>query len=121
MDQKGGWGGRYDPALTSPVLSIDANRYKTLKIRMKHEIQAEKTDENKGEFQLVVYFQSSAGGLSEGRTYRAELEQTSNGEYIEYSFDLSSNADWTGTISGLRIDPFNNVPGEFWIDWIRFQ
>ena len=121
MDQKGGWGGRYDPALTSPVLSIDANRYKTLKIRMKHEIQAEKTDENKGEFQLVVYFKSSAGGLSEGRTYRAELEQTSNGEYIEYSFDLSSNADWTGTISGLRIDPFNNVPGEFWIDWIRFQ
>ena len=121
MDQKGGWGGHYDPALSSPALSIEANRYKTLKVRMKHEIQAEKTEENKGEFQLVVYFKTSSAGLSEGRTFRADLEKTSNGDFIEYTFDLSSHPEWAGEITGLRIDPFNNVPGEFWIDWIRFE
>ncbi|MGN1121297.1 MAG: stalk domain-containing protein, partial [Eubacteriales bacterium] len=121
MNLQTGWNGRYDPALSSPTISIAANRYKTLKIRMKHKIQAEKTDENKGEFQLVVYFASSAGGLSEGRTYRAALEQTSNDEYIEYTFNLADNADWIGSISKIRVDPFNNVPGEFWIDYIRFE
>lgn len=121
MEQKTGWGGRYDPALTAPKVSFEANKYKTLKIRMKHEIQEKITEENDGEFQLVVYFASSAGGLSESRTYRKQLEQTSNGEFVEYTFDLSENKDWTGTISTIRVDPFNNVPGEFWIDYIRFE
>lgn len=121
MNLKTGWNGRYDPALSSPKLSINSTTYSTLKISMKHEIQEEKTDENKGEFQLVVYFASSAGGLAESRTYRAELEQSSNGEFVEYTFSLPSNADWTGVISQIRVDPFNNVPGEFWIDYVRFE
>ena len=120
-DLQTGWNGRYDPALSSPALSFAANNYKTLKIRMKHEIQVDKTDENNGEFKLVVYFKSSAGGLAESRTFRADLEKSSNGEYIEYTFNLADHKDWTGTISQIRVDPFNNVPGEFWIDYIRFE
>lgn len=120
-DLQTGWNGRYDPALSSPTLSFAANNYKTLKIRMKHEIQVDKTEENNGEFKLVVYFKSSAGGLAESRTFRADLEKSSNGEYIEYTFNLADHKDWTGTISQIRVDPFNNVPGEFWIDYIRFE
>ena len=120
MDLKTGLNTKFDPALSSPKLTFRANDYSKLVIRMKHEIVTEKTEANKGEYELKVYFQSSAGGLSEARTFRKEIEQTSNGEYIEYVFDLVHEG-WTGTISGIRVDPFNNVEGEFWIDCIRFK
>lgn len=113
--------GRYDAAISSPELSVASTQYTKLKIRMKHDITVEKTDANKGEMTLVVYFASSAGGLSESRTFKKSIEQSSNGEFVEYVFDVSEHKDWTGKITKIRIDPFNNVPGSFEIDYVRFE
>lgn len=114
-------GTRYDPAIGSGELKIAAKQYKTLTIRMKHDIETPITDENKGQFTLTVYFVSSAGGLSESRTFKKAIPQTSNGEFVEYTFNVQEHEGWTGTISKIRIDPFNNVPGTFEIDYIRFN
>jgi len=113
-------GSSYDPRLKSPTLAFTAKQYKKLIIRMKHEIDVEMTDANKGEFNLVVYFTSSAGGPSEARTYRTFVGQNSGGEYKEYVFDLN-HEQWVGDITSIWVDPFNNVPGKFWVDYIRFE
>ncbi len=112
---------RFDITVSSPDLSIAAKQYKTLKIRMRHNILTPKTEENAKEFVLVVYFASSAGGLSESRTFKAPIEATSNGEFVEYTFNVQEHKDWSGIINKIRIDPFNNVQGEFAIDYIRFE
>jgi len=114
-------GSKYDPAVRTPELKINSNQYSTIKVRMKHSIDVEKTDANKGEFTLTIYFASSAGGLAESRTFKTPIEQSSNGEFLEYTFNVKSNQGWTGTISQIRVDPFNNVPGTFEIDYIRFE
>ena len=100
-------GGKYDPALNSRDLKFPATEYSKLVIRMKHAIDVPKTDENAAQFQLTVYFATEGTSLSEARTFRATINQTSNGEFVEYTVDLSKNAEWKGIITKIRFDPFN--------------
>ena len=113
-------GSSYDPRLMSPAFAFAAGKYKKLKIGMMHDVAVEMTDANKKEFQLVVYFTSSAGGPSEARTYRVDIDEDSGGQVKEYVFDLN-HEQWTGEITSIWVDPFNNVPGQFWVDYIRFE
>ena len=105
--------GFYDPAILSPALSIDASQYKKVAVG----IQLEKADADAGEIQL--FFKGP------GQEYAAERNAvmphrapTTNGEVVEIIFDLTDNAQWSGEITGIRIDPFNGQ-GEFYIDYVR--
>ena len=113
-------GGKYDPALNSVELKFPASEYSKLIVRMKHNIDVPKTEENAAQFGISVYFATDKAGLAESRTFKRYIEQSSNGEFVEYSFDLQNHEEWKGTITKIRLDPFNNVPGSFEIDYIRF-
>lgn len=104
-----------DPAISSPAFSLKAADYPILKIRMKWDNQNPKTDN------LSVYFKGERTGLSETRKVWVNLPSaSSNGEYQEFTFDMSKHLQWYGNITGIRIDPFNAL-GSFDIDYIRFE
>ncbi|MBE6681598.1 MAG: leucine-rich repeat domain-containing protein [Ruminococcaceae bacterium] len=111
-----------DPIIaTTDRLNIPAEVFNKLVIRMKHNISVEKTDSNKSDFHIQVFFTSTGVGYSEGASYKVEdLEQTTNGEYVEYTIDLTSNANWNGVINSFRVDVGSCENSDFWIDSIEF-
>ncbi len=58
-----------------------------------------------------------APGSNEAQKIRG---QTSTGGWITYYFDLSSNINYKGEITGLRFDPFTGNAGGFYVDKIEF-
>ncbi len=105
----------HDPAFHSPELNIPAAAYPTIEIRMKTDLPAD-SKEN-----AVVYFKTETEGLSEARTVKIPINQPKKDEdgFAVYTFDMSSNAEWKGTIPQIRFDPFNSA-GTVEIDYIRF-
>lgn len=49
---------------------------------------------------------------------KALCEGVEDGEIIELKFTLNGNSSWTGTITGLRFDPFSST-SDFKIDYFR--
>jgi len=46
-------------------------------------------------------------------------KNTTDGEFVEYTFDMATNPLWAGTVTGIRFDP-HNKNGSFAVDYIRF-
>lgn len=107
-----------DPAITSPKLNIEAEKYPIIKIGMKYD---RKNVGNKD--YVVIYFKTATTSLSESRAFRITLEPddvSSNGEFREFEFDMSKHLQWYGKIESIRFDPFNAL-GTFEIDYIYFE
>ena len=107
--------GGLDPNMYSPVMNMPAADYKTLKIRMKFVSDDERLSANS---MLQVFFDNGTG-LSETNSIRADL-QANTEDFVEYTLDMSTCEGWVETIKSIRIDPTNNVKGEFWIESIAF-
>lgn len=90
--------------------TMDASKYKTLTVRLKNE-----TD--KDVFQ-VFWASTEAGGISAENSAKINIS-TKDEDFVEYAIDLSSVANWKGTITKLRIDPTNGM-GVVSLDYIRF-
>ncbi|MGN1121806.1 MAG: glycoside hydrolase family 99-like domain-containing protein, partial [Eubacteriales bacterium] len=105
----------YDPAMNSPALAVEAEKYPTLTIRMKWD----RSNTEKNDY-LGIYFKTANTGLSESRKVSVPIEASSNGEFVEFNIDMSAHLQWNGKITGIRVDPFN-APGTFEIDCIRFE
>lgn len=105
----------HDPALGSPALNIPAAAYPTIEIRMKTDLPTDSTEK------AVIYFKTATSGLSESRTVRIPINEPKKDDdgFAVYTFDMTSNAEWKGTIPSVRFDPFN-CAGSFEIDYIRF-
>jgi hypothetical protein len=92
----GGW--RFtpgvDPALTSPLLNLDASRYRAIIIQMANETGARDAQ---------LFFSGVDGQIDEVRSLRWTLEPTT--DLVTYELDLRSAAGWEGIITRLRIDP----------------
>lgn len=92
----GGW--RFtpgvDPALTSPLLNLDASRYRAIIIQMANDTGARDAQ---------LFYSSVDGQIDEQRSLRWTLDSTS--ESVTYELDLQGAAGWEGTITRLRIDP----------------
>lgn len=104
-----------DPAVTSPNLSLKASDYPTITVRMKWDRQNVDKRDN-----ISIYFKGERTGLSETRKVAIDIPASSNGEYQEFTFEMSEHLQWYGTITGIRVDPFNAL-GSFDIDYIRFN
>ena len=108
--------GSYDPAVISPGLSVKAEAYPTISVRMKWD----RKNVDRKDY-IAIYFKTARTGLSESRKVTIEdLPVSSNGEFVEFKFDMSKHLQWNGEITGIRLDPFN-APGTFEIDYIRFE
>ena len=72
---------------------------------------------------LQMYFTTdSAPGLSEDKSFKSiyKVSDYSDGEIYPLTIDLSSNANWKGTVGKIRLDPFDSE-NEFYIDYIVFS
>jgi hypothetical protein len=83
-----------DPALLSPLLDIEANRFVAIEIRMANGTNARDAQ---------IFYAAPDGSIAEERSLRWELAPTT--EPTTYTLDLSAAPGWEGRISRLRIDP----------------
>lgn len=104
---------RLDPYVSFPVDSVDAS--KVGQIYVKAKIPASVGTNN---FQLFFATNEAGTNFSEDKSfYTADgsqygaLEYTPNGEWVEFIIDTSTNPNWTGTITGVRIDLFDGNKG----------
>lgn len=107
-----------DPALISPVLNLDASKYPTIKVRMKFDRNNVGKKDN-----ISIYFKTATTALSESRKVYITLPEdktSTNGEFEEFTFNMSEHLQWYGKIESIRVDPFN-ATGTFEIDYIKFE
>ena len=88
-------------------------------VRMKHHFNETKTDANAYQYTLQIYYDNGTG-LSEGSSQKVNLEQSSGGQYVEYTLDMKSSSGWRDVIKLFRIDTGNGLTGEVWIDSVQF-
>lgn len=108
-----------DPVIRlGDTLNWNASDYTTLTIRAKFKHSGETGNNN----YMQLFFATGESDMSQTNSVRIPLETTdTQGEYKTFTVNLSSVASWTGTITELRLDPFNASSGEMDIDYIRFS
>ena len=100
-----------DPYLNSPAgLDLDITDASFIKVMLKND-----TPSTRGQ----IYFATPAGGFSEGRHKDFTIIPNDTG-YTEYTIDMSDNAEWTGTLNRIRLDP-GVAAGSFSVDYFRIQ
>lgn len=97
---------------------LPAEHFKTLVINMKHETGAA-FDEGAVAKNIQVYFDNGSG-LSESASVKIDALPSSNGEYVEYTLDMSSVEAWKDIIKYFRIDTLQGLEGDFWIKSVEF-
>jgi len=98
-----------DANVTSPELSFNSEQYSTLEITYKNS-----TEDTNAEF----YWTSSNGGWAAERCLG--FSTIADDQWHTITLDLSQNANWSGTITQIRLDPTQNGSGLFEIDSLRF-
>lgn len=106
----------YDPYISSSPLSIKANNFNSIEVRM-----ASNTSNQKG----AIYYKTQSDDNYDDNK-RVEFTVNTDTAYHAYPIYLAGDLGrWQGTITGIRIDPSNDTsinPGQDSIgfDYIRF-
>ena len=109
-----------DPRINcTDILNLPADDFKTLMIRMKHEINEAKSTVTENQFVFQIFYNNGTG-ISEANSVKHKIDKSSNGEYIDYAIDMSASEGWKDIIKGIRIDITDRLTGEFFIDSIEF-
>lgn len=90
-----------DPRLMyEGTLDLDCSRYTGLQIVCRWDIEQAS--------EMCVYFKTDTKpAFSEATAVYAGIGKTTGGAWRTVTIDLSANAEWSGTLTGLRFDPFN--------------
>ncbi len=104
-----------DPMMHSAKVSMPAAKYKTLEYRVRYEHYSDSKQ------QLTLYFITDKDSTwSESKTLKIDLPSaSSNGEWMEFSYNTAMQPLWKDTITQLRFDPFN-AGGTMDVDYLRF-
>jgi len=98
-----------DPALTSPLLEIDAARFTAIEIRMANGTAAHDAQ---------LFFAGPDGAISEARSARWTLKAGTAA--VTYRIELDKLPIWQGRITRLRIDPVGvGDGGQMRVEWVR--
>ena len=93
-----------DIMLVRMGLSADASLYKYVVFDMRHNLP----DSMFGSKKLEVFFRRTTDGWVQN--LQREIKQNSvSDEYSTYVLNMGSNSNWNGTISHIRIDPFETT------------
>ncbi len=99
----------YDPMIVAKNLSVTASQVTKIVVRAK--IPSGST--------MQLYFQRSTdSGMSDARSVKV-VANTS--EMASYTFKVSDNADWNGTITSIRFDPVQSANVTYWVDKFDFM
>lgn len=100
-----------DPALVSPLVSLDAQQVTAIEIRMANGTRARDAQ---------LFYAGADGALTEDHSVRWELAETA--EAVTYTIDLREAPGWRGVITRLRIDPVGvGDGGAMRIEWVRLH
>jgi hypothetical protein len=84
-----------DPYLTSPALEAPAAAFSTVSVRI-----ANQNTNSQGK----IYFKTASENFySEDKS--VSFTCTAGGGWYTHNVNMSTNAKWTGTITGIRVDP----------------
>ncbi|MBQ7901693.1 MAG: hypothetical protein IJ365_07015, partial [Clostridia bacterium] len=101
-------------------LEVNASNYKYIVIEMRHNIP----EEAFGSKPLEVFFKRSTDAKWGEQLSANAVQLPASTGYKKYVIDMSACPNWNGTITHLRIDPFETTPAEdagYWaeLDSIR--
>lgn len=99
-----------DPSMTHTT-NFDASKLKTVKVRVKNE--------SSSNVMQIFWASTTTGGISAQNCATMTIS-TNDEDFVEYTFDLSKNDRWAGTITSLRIDPIGGT-GPISFDYIRVE
>ena len=103
-----------DPAMKSGTITLPADEYKYLKVRVKNEGPTGN---------MMFLFTRTDSGSFDGVKRIDIAISGGDTDYKEYIVDLSTNPEWKGTVTQLRIDPVNPPPtgvnADFYFDSIE--
>lgn len=101
-----------DPQWHSTAIAVNADVVSTISIRLANE-----NNDTTG----TVYFRTADGATyDESRSVTFDVDDT--GEWATYDVAMSSHAEWSGTVTGLRIDPVSTGSGDpLAISYIRLD
>lgn len=97
-----------DANMNSPLMSLDTVLYPTVEIVYKNE-----TDNQDAEL-----FWNNGGGINQACS--TAFTALNDGEWHTLRINLSQNSNWTGKVTGIRLDPIRMGSGIFTIDSLRF-
>ena len=108
------------------VMPFDASKYRTFRIRMKIMPNDKADTAKKSEMRLKwgTKEQPIIGpGIVVDKWKRSVVgcPVTMDGEFHEYSLDLSSNPDWKGMVDELWFEACRTMHARVAIDWMRFE
>ena len=98
-----------DPVLSAPRISLDADRYSRLVVRMK-------VDRDTA---VQVFWGTNRSRHNERASEHLSLP--GDGAFHELVFELAGNRNWRSLVTSLRIDPASQSGIHFQIDTIRFE
>jgi len=103
--------GPTDPWIDQPYISLDSTFYNTVNINM-----ASNAPDRVG----AIYFTTSESSeFSEDK--KVDFDVSNDGDWHDYSIFMGSQPMWTGTITGIRIDPADYGRKEGEVDSIGFD
>jgi len=98
-----------DPALTSPLLEIDAAGFAAIEIRMANGTAAQDAQ---------LFFAGPDGTIGEARSVRWTLRPGTAA--VTYRLELAELPGWQGRITRLRLDPVGvGDGGQMRVEWVR--
>jgi Carbohydrate binding module (family 6)/Bacterial TSP3 repeat len=101
-----------DPQFNSPSnLFVPASDYGFLRFRMKSDKAGT----------LQIYYGTNEESNFTGSKVKVIAIEASPNDFVEYVVDMSAEANWTGLIYQLRLDPEVGLNGNVSIDHISFQ
>ena len=101
--------GGADPHLVSPAVSLDASKWKGLKLRAR---QYEGTKKSQ-------IFWTTADDTSFSESKSAWFETPGDGEFHDVVVNCAAVSTWKGTITKLRLDPTVSSTGWYDVDWLK--
>ena len=98
-----------DPILSGPAVRIETYATKSLIVRMR-------VDKNE---LAQLFWSTTVVGQSEATS--AHIKLIGDGEFHEYTVDLSKVQTWRGVVVSLRFDPVAGPGAKYAIDYIRLE
>jgi hypothetical protein len=92
-----------DPQIVSPAISISASAYRTIVVRI--------ASNGLDPFGNIYFKTANENFFSADKRVEFSVQNCSlcgNAATITYTINMTSNSKWSGTITGIRIDPAND-------------
>lgn len=110
---------RFDPRIVMSDVAIDADKYKTLKVRVKAEFIGEVENGYRTDIYFMTEGDASFAEEKSAHPSLVEFSKLDEDGWYNFELDLSEVKNWNGTVTAFRFDPSNNN-GIYSFDYIRF-